>query len=112
MYLPNPGDIVVLEVETDSWYQPREQQHLLVISNDTFHKFTEMAIVCPIIQDGNPSPLHINCDKRTKTKGMIYCEHLKTIDIRTRTLTFKEKISQEILTEVRDIIFGIMEKEE
>ncbi|SES12409.1 mRNA interferase MazF [Gracilibacillus ureilyticus] len=112
MYIPNPGDIALLEMETGSWYQPKEQQYLFIISNNTFHRFTGMAIACPIIPHGQPSPLHIKCEGRTKTNGMICCEHVKTMDIKTRELTFIEKVPRDILDEVRDILYGILESEE
>ncbi|KAB8128316.1 type II toxin-antitoxin system PemK/MazF family toxin [Gracilibacillus oryzae] len=112
MYQPCSGDIVLLEVETDSWHQPKKQQYLLIISNNTFHEYVEMAVVCPIVQGGSDSPVHINCAEQTNTNGVIYCEQVKTIDLKTRSLQFVEKVPQDLLDDARDILYGIIEKEE
>ena len=37
--------------------------------------------VCPITNKVNYFPLHIPLDSRTKTTGVILCEHLKSLDL-------------------------------
>lgn len=84
----------------------------LVISNDKFNAVTKLAIVCPITNTNNSFPLHIPLDDRTKTTGVILCEHVRTLDLNARPNVFVEKISDDILENVINVIFAEVEKPE
>ena len=81
----------------------------LVISNNYFNLKTNMAIVCPITSTENNFPLHIPLDSRTSTKGFILCEHIKSLDINNRKYKIIEKIPQEILQKVIDVVIAEIE---
>lgn len=55
-----------------------------------FNLKTNLAIVCPITNTNNKLPLHIPLDERTKTTGVILCEHIKALDIEARGYTVIE----------------------
>jgi mRNA interferase MazF len=48
-------------------------------------------------------------DERTKTTGVILCDQARTLDINARNYEFIEKIPDDILLEVVDIIIGFIE---
>ena len=69
----------------------------VVVSNNIFNNKAKLAIVCPITNTDNKFPLHIALDERTKTKGVILCEHLKSLDLRKRKYEFIENLPKDIL---------------
>ncbi len=54
-------------------------------------------------------PLHVALDSRTKTRGVIICEQVKALDIVARNAMFFEKVPQDILDEVIDIVVSFVE---
>lgn len=80
----------------------------LVVSNDFFNDKTNFVIVCPITNTDNAFPLHIKLDDRTETSGFILCEHIKALDISCRKHKFVEKLPDDILNFVVDVIFSEM----
>ncbi len=57
-YLPEQGDIVFLEFESQAGQEQKGRRPAFVVSNNTFNKFTKMAIVCPITNTDRGYPLH------------------------------------------------------
>lgn len=72
----------------------------LVVSGNAFHRYTAMAIVCPITNTVRDFPLHVPLDGRTKTTGNILCEQLKSLDYTARNAAFRERCPQDILDAV------------
>ena len=81
----------------------------VVISNNIFNEKAKLAIVCPITNTDIKFPLHIALDERTKTKGVILCEHLKSLDLRKRKYEFIEKLPKDILDNVINTIYAEIE---
>ena len=105
------GNIIWLDFDPQIGYEQRGRRPALVISNDTFNKFSKLAIVCPITSVDKNHPFHIKLNNETKTTGVILCDQTRTLDINARNYEFIENIPDEILNEVIDIIFGFIDKE-
>ncbi len=108
-YIAEQGDIVLLEFDPQAGHEQKGRRLALVVSNNTFNKFTKIAIVCPITATRKGFPLHVPLDERTKTKGVIMCEQAKSLDIAARHASFLEKAPEEILEEVVDILISSVE---
>ena len=93
------GDIIKLNFNPQS----------LVVSNEVFHQKTNLVIVCPISNTPNSFPLHVRLDSRTITTGSVLCQHIKSLDIVSRGYVLVERIPDDILQEVLDIIYGEIE---
>lgn len=81
----------------------------LVVSNDVFNQKTRLVIACPITNTNNRFPLHIPLDDRTVTTGVILCEHVRTLDLNSRAYSFIERIPDDILNKVIDVIYAELE---
>jgi mRNA interferase MazF len=111
-YIPEHGDIVFLEFDPQAGHEQKGKRPALVVSNHTYNKFTKMTMVCPITNTNKKFPLHLELDSRTKTTGVIMCEQVKALDIKARNASFYEKVPQDILEKVFDILLGFIEIEE
>jgi len=106
------GSIIKLSFNPQMGHEQAGYRPALVVSNDFFNQKTNMAIVCPITNTDNQFPLHIPLDGRTKTTGVILCEHVKALDIDSRGYKLEEMIPEDILQAVIDTIFSEIEREE
>jgi len=110
------GDIIWLDFDPQTGHEQTSRlggsrRPALVISNETFNSFSSLAIVCPITNTNKNHPFHVKLDKRTKTTGVILSDQSRTLDIKARNYEFIEKIPDDILFEVIDIISGFIEGE-
>lgn len=81
-----------------------------MISNNIFNEKTKLSILCPITNTNNNFPLHIPLDKRTKTTGVILCEHIKALDLTSRTYQAIEELPKDILKNVIDVVYSEIEQ--
>ena len=103
------GDIIKVSFNTNSGHEQQGFRPAIVISNDEFNKRTKLAVVCPITNTDNKFPLHVPLDSRTKTTGVILCEHLRTLDFNARKCKTVEKVPADILMKVTDIVTAEIE---
>lgn len=84
----------------------------LVISNELLNTNTNMTMVIPITSTIRRHPLHVELNNKTKTQGMIICEHAKALDLSARNAKFLERASEDIIDDVLNVLFGYLEKED
>ena len=103
------GDIIKVSFDPNSGHEQAGYRPAMVVSNNEFMKRTKLAIVCPITNTDNSFPLHVPLDKRTSTTGVILCEHVRTLDPQSCKSRFVEKVPDDILKLVTDIITAEIE---
>lgn len=110
-YIPNQGDIIYLDFDPQAGHEQRGRRPALVVSNITYNKLTKMALVCPITNIDRNFPLHVALNSKTNTSGFIMCEQVKALDINFRNAAFQEQLPSDLMFEVFDIIYGLIEIE-
>lgn len=103
------GDIIKINLNPRAGHEQAGYRPAVVISNDFFNEKTNLVIVCPITNTNNNFPLHINLDNRTKTTGVVLCEHIRSVDIEARGYIVIEKIPSDILERIINIVFAEIE---
>ena len=103
------GDIIKVSFDPRSGHEQSGYRPALVISNNEFNKRTKLTIVCPITNTNNSFPLHVPLDHRTSTTGVILCEHMRTLDLQSRKNKFVERVPEDILKLVTDIVTAEIE---
>ena len=109
MYIPKQGDICYMDFAPTKGHEQTGLRPAVVISKFKFNKYTNMAIICPITTNTKEFPTHYELKNTKKVKGCILCEHIRSIDFNARSLSFVEKLNEEELDEVIDIINGMIE---
>ena len=84
------GDIIKVSFDPKQGHEQAGFRPALVISNNEF-------------------PLHVPLDGRTSTTGVVLCEHVRTLDLSSRENKFVEKVPDDILKTVTDIVFAEVE---
>ena len=103
------GDIIKASFDPNSGHEQAGYRPALVVSNNEFMKRTKLAIVCPITNTDNSFPLRVPLDARTSTTGVVLCEHVSTLDLQSRKSRLVEKVPNDILKLVTDIISAEIE---
>ncbi len=98
-YRPAQGDIVMLNFNPQTGHEQAGHRPALVISDSSFHRYTGLAIFCPITNQLKDYPMHVKLDGRTKTTGEILCEHVKSLDYRARNISYVEALPADLLDE-------------
>lgn len=104
------GDIIKVDFNPQKGHEQSGYRSAVVISNDFFNAKTNLTIICPITNTNNKFPLHIPLDSRTKTTGVILCEHVKVLDLNARYYTVIEQLPKDLLTKAINIVFSEIEQ--
>ena len=104
------GSIIKLNFNPQAGHEQAGYRLAVVLSNNIFNEKTNLTIVCPITNTNNDFPLHVPLDKRTKTTGVILCEHIKALDLNKRKYQIVETIPSDILENVIDIVYSEIER--
>ncbi len=104
------GQIIKINFNPQSGHEQAGYRPAVVISNNIFNRKTKLSIVCPITNTNNKFPLHVPLDNRTKTTGVILCEHIKALDLNSRKYQTIENLPNDILQNVIDIIYSELEQ--
>lgn len=103
------GDIIKVNLNPQKGHEQAGYRPAVVISNDFFNAKTNLVIVCPVMNTDNKFPLHIPLGGKTKTTGVILCEHIKTLDLNAREYSYVEKLPKDLLEEVIAVVFSEIE---
>ena len=98
------GDIIKINFNPNKGHEQAGYRPALVVSNNIYNNQTKMAIVCPITNTIKRFPLHIELDNRVETTGAILCEHVRAMDIYERGYKYIEKLPEDLLRRVSEII--------
>ena len=104
------GTIIKINFNPQAGHEQAGYRTAVVISNDIFNEKAKLAIVCPITNTNNHFPLHIPLDERTKTTGVILCEHIKSLDLNSRTYQEIEHLPNDLLQKVIDVVYAEIEQ--
>ena len=107
-YIPEQGDIVVLNFDPQSGHEQKGRKPAIIISNKTFNQHLELAFACPITNTKRDFPFHIKVQSQNIT-GYIMGEQMKSIDYNARNIKFIEKANQKTINQILGIIDSIMQ---
>jgi len=109
-YTPEQGDIILLNFNPQSGHEQKGNRPAFVASNRVFNNLTNLALVCPITKTKRGFPLHVALGKEMKTTGYIMCEQIKSLDLKARKAQYLEKAPEDVIDQVFDILYGMVEK--
>lgn len=90
----------MMDFQPQAGHEQRGRRPALVISNESFHHYTHMAIVCPITNTDKGFPMHVRLDGKTGTTGVVLCEQVKSLDYEARNAVRIEPAPEDILLAV------------
>ncbi len=91
-YIPERGDIVSLEFNSQSGREQSGRRPAFVLSPKAYNKLVGLALFCPITNQQKGYPFEVELPKRMNTSGVILADHVKSLDWRTRHARFIERL--------------------
>ena len=104
------GDIIKLNLNPTKGHEQAGYRPVLVVSNLSFSKASNMIIICPITKTNRHNPLHVVL-KGFVTTGFVMCDQIRAVDINMRNYKKIENVDNDTLWEVCDIVQGFVEIE-
>ena len=103
------GDIICLDLDPQAGHEQKGRRPALVISNNSFNRYSSMYMICPITNIDKKHAFHIPLDDKTKTNGVILCDQARILDIKVRNYEFVERLPQNILEKAKNLLIGFIE---
>ena len=92
-YIPKQGDIVFIDLNPTIGHEQKGKRPAIILSTNTFNKYTKMAIVCPITSNIKEYPTHLVLKESKKVSGAVLLEHVRSIDYESRNIKYIESAS-------------------
>lgn len=99
-YIPNQGDIVLINFNPQSGKEQAGRRPAIVLSPLKYNKIVGLMICAPITSKNKGYPFEVELPKSLKTKGVVLADHIRNLDYKIRKAKFREKITKSVLNEV------------
>ncbi len=95
------GELVWLDFSPQSGKEQAGKRPAVVLSTKTYNLRSGLMLVCPITSNVKGYPFEVPIPKGGKIQGVILVDHLKSVDWKARQPEYVERVSIEVLHEVR-----------
>jgi mRNA interferase MazF len=103
-YIPNKGDIVWLDFDPSSGKEIKKRRPGLVVSKYQFNRSTLFAVICPITNTVKNLPTRYSLPEKSKIQGQVLISQLKSLDFNSRNLEFADRLSNQDMGKINQII--------
>mgnify|MGYP001037183348 FL=1 len=103
------GDIIYMDFCPQTGHEQAGRRPGLVISKTTFNRKSSMVMVCPITHTAKGLFFRPKLPDGLKTDGFVLCDQVRFFDIGARNARFEEKVPQDFLAEVVDLVCSLIE---
>ena len=98
-YIPKRGDIVWTDFDPAAGHEQKGKGPALVLSPEPFNKKMLLALVAPITSRVRGHAFEVPLQGQ-KVSGVALCQQVKTIDFVERGVSFAERASDDVLSDV------------
>jgi mRNA interferase MazF len=101
LYIPEEGDAVWLDFSPQAGHEQDGRRPGFVITPKTYNRIG-LALICPVTNQKKGYPFEVPIPAfGGNTTGVILADQLRSLDWQTRNASFKEKLPQAVLDEVK-----------
>jgi mRNA interferase MazF len=102
-YVPEAGDIVMMEFDPRVGREQAKRRPALVLTDQRYNRASGLAIVCPLTSKRKPYPfaLPITVDD---VEGAVLVDQLKSLDWAGRKAKFHSKAESPLVNKVRQYV--------
>jgi mRNA interferase MazF/mRNA interferase ChpB len=104
-YVPDKGDIVLLDFDTSAGKEIIKRRPALVISRQSFNDHTGFSIVAPNTVRGMALEIPL---QGTATNGVVLMYQLRSLDVASRNARFVEKVPTSIINKATEIAITVI----
>lgn len=103
------GDIIYMDFCPQTGHEQAGRRPGLVISKTAFNRKSSMIMVCPVTHTARGLFFQPKLPDGLKTDGYVLCDQARFLDIGARNARFEEKVPQDFLAEVVDLVCSLIE---
>lgn len=108
-YVPDAGDIVLLDFDPPLGREQAKRRPALVITDQRYNQASGLAVVCPLTSRRKPYPFSLPAAVG-QVQGAVLVDQIKSLDWSSRNATFHTKADPALLSKVRtylSVLLGI-----
>jgi mRNA interferase MazF len=83
-YVPDRGDIVWIDLNPRSGHEQAGRRPALVLSQVSYNRKTDLAVVCPITSQAKGYPFEVSLPDDSEVKGAVLSDQVRCLDWRAR----------------------------
>jgi mRNA interferase MazF len=106
-YCPDSGDFIWINFDPQAGHEQAGHRPAIVLSPRSFNRRVSLAFICPITSKRKDYPFEVMLPPHPRLKGVVLCEHLRSLDWQARKATFIGKAPENLLIEIRDVVAAI-----
>lgn len=107
-YTPEAGDIVWLHFDPQAGHEQKGHRPALVLSPKTYNSKTHLMLCCPMTTQIKGYPFEVLI--AGQSQSVVLADQIKSLDWVARKASFKGKISNTELDEIRKKAFALLGK--
>jgi mRNA interferase MazF len=110
-YIPRRGDVVRLDFDPQKGHEQAGRRPALVLSPTDYNRTVGLAVVCPITNQIKGYPWEVQIPDNDFVSGVVMADQLKNLDWRERHADFVCTPDEELLDEVVEKAFALLDPE-
>ena len=108
-YIPDRGDIVWINFNPQKGREQANKRPAVVISPKIYNEKTGLALMCPVSSQVKEYPFEVIFQEE-KVKGVVLCDHLKSLDYEARKISFIQKLKSLKMKEIQEKIIILIKE--
>ena len=106
---PQRGEIVRVSFNPQRGSEQAGTRPALVLSNSAYNARTGMMLCCPVTSSIKGYSTEVALPDGLQTLGVVFASQIRALDWRVRSVEVIERVPDEVLEQVLDILIALME---
>lgn len=103
IYIPDRGDVIWINFDPQVGREQAKHRPALVLTRKRYNHMIGLCVVCPITSKKKNYPFEIPI-LTSKIEGAILTDQVKSIDWAGRQAKFIDRVSEDVLQEVKELL--------
>ena len=103
-YVPDAGDLVWLDFDPQAGREQAGLRPAVILSSRYFNLRTSVAYACPISSKVKGYQFQIALPPGLPVHGAVLCEHMRSLDWKTRKASYLGRMPDHVLAQVRGVV--------
>ncbi|MGH8273818.1 MAG: endoribonuclease MazF [Gammaproteobacteria bacterium] len=109
-YVPERGDLVMLDFNPQSGHEQFGRRPAIVLSPRSYNSAAGLAVVCPVTNQQKGYPFEVPLGDRGPVTGVVLADQIKSIDWRARRIAkaahASKPVQQTVIRHVGQLLAG------
>jgi mRNA interferase MazF len=106
--VPQPGDVFWVTLDPTQGIEQAGRRPAVIVSTQEFNAVSPRVFVCPITKGHRDWPVVVPMPPDAQIRGIVLCDQLRAIDRQSRLRGFIERLPDQHLVSIRNVIGTII----